>query len=93
MNRVHILIVLLILAALLTVPVLAQISPNFDLGWHLLSAGGGERSSLHYQIDDVLGQWPDGRAQSARYQIDPGFWHTGRVIEARRLYLPVLLKK
>jgi hypothetical protein len=92
MNIVRLLIVLLLLALLLAGPVLAQISPHFDLGWHLLSGGGGPRSSTHYQVDDVLGQWPDGQAQSARYRIDPGFWHAGRVGQMRRLYLPVAFK-
>ena len=70
---------------------MAQISPHFDLGWHLLSGGGGPRSSAHYQIDDVLGQWPDGLSSSAHYQIDPGFWHVGRAVEAWHLYLPLAL--
>ena len=93
MNRVHILIFLLLLALILTAPVVAQISPHFDLGWSLLSGGGGLRSSSQYQVDDVLGQWPDGLSSSDHYQIAPGFWHTGRELYARHLYLPVLLKK
>ena len=28
--------------------VLAQVSTNFDLGWHVLSGGGGSRSSTNY---------------------------------------------
>lgn len=90
MNRNLFPILLLLLILALAVPVLAQISANFDLNWHVLSGGGGPRNSDQYQIDDVLGQWPDGRASSARYQIDPGFWHAGRVQEDRRLYLPVV---
>lgn len=92
MKRVMIWILALFLALALIIPVLAQVSPNFDLGWHALSGGGGSRQSTHYQIDDVLGQWPDGLSSSANYQIDPGFWHVGRVIEPRRLYLPVVLE-
>ena len=79
---------LLLLAA--AVPVLAQLSAHYDTGWHLLSGGGGLRNSAHYQIDDVLGQWPDGRFSSARYQIDPGFWHRGGVYLVNRTYLPLL---
>ena len=85
-------ILLLLLVLALIGPVLAQISPHFDLGWHLLSGGGGVRSSAHYQIDDVLGQWPDRLSESAHYQLDPGFWHTGRVGERSRLYLPLVRK-
>ena len=92
MNRVHILILLLLLALLMAAPVLAQISANFDLGWHVLSGGGGARNSNHYQVDDVLGQWPDGLTESDQYRIEPGFWHTGSVRAERQLYLPLALK-
>jgi len=54
--------------------VLAQVSTNFDLSWHLLSGGGGSRSSTNYQVDDSLGQWADGSSTSARYAIQAGFW-------------------
>ena len=70
MNRIRLLILLLLLALVLAAPVLAQISAHYDLGWHLLSGGGGTRNSPHYQIDDVLGQWPDGRSSSAHYQLN-----------------------
>ncbi len=92
MNRYRMWVLIFLLVLVLAVPVLAQISPHFDLGWHLLSGGGGPRSSAYYQIDDVLGQWPDGLSGSANYQIEPGFWHAGRGAEARRLYLPVVVK-
>jgi hypothetical protein len=54
--------------------VLAQVSTNFDLSWHVLSGGGGSRSSTNYQIDDVLGQWADRTSSSTNYQVEPGFW-------------------
>jgi len=92
MNRIRLTISLLLLVLLLAAPVLAQISQRYDLGWHTLTGGGGPRSSAHYQIDDALGQWADGRSSSDRFQIDPGFWHAGRVVETRRLYLPVAFK-
>lgn len=72
--------------------VLAQVSPNFDLGWHVLSGGGGSRGSAGYQIEDTLGQWPGGAAGSAHYQVAPGFWHTVHVTKVtRRLYAPVVI--
>lgn len=91
MNRIRILLLLLLLVLLLTGPVLAQVSPSFDLGWHLLSGGGGLRSSSQFQIEDALGQWANGPSQSDHYQIDPGFWPAGAVTEMRHLYLPVML--
>ena len=54
--------------------VLAQVSTNFDLSWHLLSGGGGVRNSTNYQIDDSLGQWANRTSSSTNYKIKPGFW-------------------
>ncbi len=72
--------------------VLAQVSPNFDLGWHVLSGGGGSRGSAEYQIDDTLGQWPGGAAGSAHYQVAPGFWQPSRLIDkAQRIYAPLVI--
>ena len=53
---------------------LAQVSANYDLSWHLLSGGGGSRSSGSYRVDDSLGQWPGNPTASAGYRVDPGFW-------------------
>jgi len=55
--------------------VVAQVSTNFDLSWHLLSGGGGSRESANYHVDDSLGQWVGGSTGSAGYDIDPGFWY------------------
>ena len=92
MNRFRLLALLLFLALLLSAPALAQFSPHFDLDWSLLSGGGGLRGSDQYQIDDVLGQWPDGRSSSANHQLDPGFWTAGRLAEPARLYLPLVVR-
>lgn len=65
----------LLAGLMLTGVALAQVSTNFDLSWHLLSGGGGSRSSADYQLDDSLGQWADGSSSSANYEIEPGFWY------------------
>ena len=67
-------LVIFVAALALGVVVLAQVSTNFDLGWHVLSGGGGSKSSTNYQIDDVLGQWADSTSSSTNYQVEPGFW-------------------
>ena len=90
MRKVRTSIIILLLVLAFAASVLAQVSPRFDLSWSLLSGGGGSRESAVYQLDDVLGQWADGRSVSTRYQVDPGFWHTGRVLPQTRLYLPVV---
>ena len=73
--------------------VLAQVSTNFDLSWHLLSGGGGSRSSANYQISDSLGQWVGQSSSSTGYQIESGFWY-GTIIskEGREIYLPLVLR-
>ena len=91
-NKWRFTLLLLLTALVLAAPLLAQRSADFDLNWHVLSGGGGPRASAVFQIDDVLGQWPDGRSSSARFQIDPGFWHAGRLPEDRRSYLPVTIR-
>jgi len=60
--------------------VIAQVSTNFNLNWHLLSSGGGTRNSTNYRADDALGQWGDSRPSSANYKIEPGFWVGGSVV-------------
>ena len=89
MNRAVLGIILLLLILAIAAPLLAQISAHYNLTWHALSGGGGLRSSPHYQLDDVLGLWPDGRSSSTHYQLDPGYWHKGRVIDTH-LYFPVI---
>ena len=65
-----------LLAGLLFVGVvLAQVSTNYDVSWHLLSGGGGSRSSGTYRVDDSLGQWAGGRTSSANTHVDAGFWY------------------
>ena len=87
------LVSLLLLLLMTAVVAAAQVSTRYDLGWHVLSGGGGSRSSAAFQIDDVLGQWADGRARSDQYQLDPGYWHSGREVQPRVLYLPVVANR
>jgi hypothetical protein len=55
--------------------VLAQVSPTFNLSWHLLSASGGSRTSASYQLDDSVGQPVGQPSSSAGFEIAPGFWY------------------
>jgi len=67
---------------------LAQVSTNFDLGWHLLSGGGGNRSSANYRVDDVLGQWAVGTSSNPNYKVEPGFvYGAADVAQCNRLTL------
>ena len=73
MNRLARLVVPLLILTVGGVA-LAQVSANYNLGWHLLSGGGGLKTSSNYRVDDSLGQMTGGRAASANYAVDPGFW-------------------
>ena len=57
----------------LAVTALAQVSTHFDLSWHTLSGGGGNRSSSGYRVDDALGGWAAGTSGNPNYKIEPGF--------------------
>lgn len=89
MKKFTIWILVLMLALAAISPALAEVSARIDVSWYVLSGGGGERSSSHTQVDDVLGQWADGLSSSERYRVEPGFWHSGRVAKPNRIYLPM----
>lgn len=55
--------------------VLAQVSTNYDLSWHLLSGGGGERQSANYLVHDALAQLAIGPSASTNYLVESGFLH------------------
>ncbi len=74
MNRLARLLVPLIIFGTVGVA-LAQVSANYNLGWHLLSGGGGLSLSGNYRVDDSLGQMTGGRAASSSYAVDSGFWY------------------
>ncbi|MSP12522.1 MAG: hypothetical protein EXR62_06145 [Chloroflexi bacterium] len=63
----------LLAGIILTGVALAQVSPNFDLSWFVFSAGGGERQSAHYLLQDTLDSGAGGTSSSANVRIDAGF--------------------
>jgi hypothetical protein len=74
--------------------VFAQVSANYDLSWHLLSGGGGARSSTNCRVDDALGPPAGPLSSSPNYEICPGYWCgvVARAGEARKTYLPLVLR-
>jgi hypothetical protein len=46
---------------------LARVLTNFDLGWHVLSSGEGERESANYLIQDTLAQLAIGPSTSTNH--------------------------
>lgn len=73
--RQRLLIVVLTLLAILGGGglLLAQVSPNFNLGWHTTSSGGGERASTNFIVQDSVGQSAGGMSASANFGISGGF--------------------
>jgi hypothetical protein len=88
LKRLFVLAVVLAVCLVLANAALAQVSPNFDLGWHVLSGGGGIRNSPHYRLGDTLGQWAEGPSASANYKLSPGFWYGVPV--SHKAYLPLV---
>jgi hypothetical protein len=68
---------------------LAQISAHYDLNWHILSFGGGQRVSTHYHADDALGQLAVGGSTGPNVRLESGFFYstTNTTIQCYRLTL------
>jgi hypothetical protein len=55
----------------------ASISADYQIASDVLAGAGGNSSSIHYCLDDSIGQ-PEalGSSQSANYKVWPAYWHT-----------------
>jgi len=50
-------------------------SPNgFDLGWHIITSGGGQSASTDYVIGSSIGQPVVGGLSGGSYRLEAGFW-------------------
>jgi hypothetical protein len=92
MNRKKVLTasLLLLLAAAIGAPVLAQTSPSYNLEWHVIGGGGQPVSSAHYAVNSTAGQGAASPpySTSARYVVSGGYWFTPEYV----IYLPIVLK-
>ena len=87
-----VLTLLLLLAA--ATGLLAQSSASYDLGRHVISAGG-ESASANFRAAGSLGQAVAGPplAASANYAVSSGYWYGGgEVIEGTAVFLPAVLR-
>ncbi len=86
---------LLILAACLLlvagVPVLAQVSANYDLSWHVVAGGGGRMASTGHTLLGTIGQPVTGVMFSSGHSGCSGFWCGGAPVQYR-IYLPLVVK-
>ncbi len=96
MKRQQGIAVLVVVLGLLTtaVPILAQVSANYDLRWHVIGAGRGERTSASFKAQDTAGQPVVDRSQSTAVELIAGFWAGARPpFVGHRLYLPLVVKQ
>lgn len=75
MKRIRNLLFVAVLA-LTAMPLLAQSSANYEIGWDVLAGGGQPSSSANYRVVGTIGQGMAGppAAQSAGYRLESGFW-------------------
>lgn len=73
------------------VAVLAQMSANYDLSWHVIGNGGGQSSSADFQVKGTIGQSVASPPQSnsADFKVVSGYWVVGA---NRTVYLPTIIK-
>jgi hypothetical protein len=69
----------------------AQVSSNYDLSWHVVSAGGMERSaSGRYMVDGTVSQFAIGPATGTQFGVGQGYWYG--IYTGSYLYLPIIVK-
>ena len=66
-------------------------STSYRISADVLAAGGGDRNSTSYEMNDTVGQ-PSaiGVSQSSSYRLYAGYWPTARWVY--RIYLPIITK-
>jgi len=85
-----------LISLLLVGTVLAQSSPNYDLSWHVVAAGGREgMTSGTHVVHGTLGQFAIGPA-GASHTVGSGYWYgirAGPIEIQYMLYLPLVFKQ
>jgi len=70
--------------------VLAQVSANYDLSWHVIAGGGGRMAGTQHTLQGTTGQAVVGPAAGSGHTLCSGFWCG---VEAEyRVYLPLVLR-
>lgn len=90
-RRVALIILMLVACLALAVPVLAQVSANYDLSWHVIAGGGGRMAGAQYTLQGTTGQPVTGPAASSGHTLCSGFW-CGVAETEYRVYLPLVLR-
>ena len=92
MSRRTVVLLLAVLALVASAGVAwAQVSPGYDLSWHVLSAGGIERaSSGQYMVHGTVSQFAIGPAAGAEFAVGQGYWYG--INTGFYLYVPLLFR-
>jgi hypothetical protein len=88
--RKRVLLALLLCCLMAAIAVQAQSSTNYDLGWHVLSNGGGGMGSTSYALEGTLSQVLAGRTESTNYVLYQGYWYPSG--PSYQIYLPIVVK-
>jgi hypothetical protein len=71
----------------------AQVSPGFDARWSRAAAGGGERHSPAFLLQDMTGQWVMGNNSASNlFQAVPDFFWSGDEVVDVKLFLPLVVR-
>jgi hypothetical protein len=79
-----------LLAGVLVVGAAAQVSSSFDARWSRPAAGGGERQSASFRVQDISGQWVGGGSASVNFAAEPLFFWAGDFPSGSTVYLPAI---
>ncbi|MEA3377088.1 MAG: hypothetical protein U9R72_12930 [Chloroflexota bacterium] len=74
---------------LLAGPVLAQVSANDGLSWHVVAGGTGRIESAGHTMWGTMGQFASGPMASTDHTLCGGFWC---LPSHHRIYLPLILR-
>jgi hypothetical protein len=88
------LILILVASLLLATPVLAQISANYDLSWHVVAGGGGKMQGSGYNLQGTLGQPLTGPSSGSSHSLNSGYWSgllNNLPPPGHPIYLPIIL--
>jgi hypothetical protein len=78
----------------LALPVLAQVSSNYDLSWHVIAGGGGKMASAGHTLAGTSGQPVIGAMSSSPggHTLCSGFWCGAAAETGGQVYLPLVLR-
>jgi hypothetical protein len=94
LRRVGVAMLGLAVVLALTSVVLAQVSANYDLSWHVIAGGGGRMESAGHTLRGTTGQPLVGPMSSGGHALHSGFW--GRMVAAPKhrvhIYMPLVVR-